>query len=94
MPTEMELTLEQTQQGVSYEVDETRSIHMLSETLSVVKHLKQSMDPVTLCTQPLPATQSRKDVGFKLTEKPLISIDFLTPSYFDIEKWHSAPASD
>ncbi|GKA38237.1 hypothetical protein Tco_0730788 [Tanacetum coccineum] len=36
MPTEMELTLEQTQQGVSYEVSKPGSIHKLSETLMVL----------------------------------------------------------
>ncbi|GJW45856.1 hypothetical protein Tco_0077502 [Tanacetum coccineum] len=55
MPTEMELTLEQTQQGVSYEV-------------SVLSDIEDSHGPSDAMHKPLPATQSRKDFVSKLTE--------------------------
>ncbi|GJS00047.1 hypothetical protein Tco_0316555 [Tanacetum coccineum] len=55
MPTEMELTLEQTQQGVSYEV-------------SVLSDIEDSHGPSDAMHNPLPATQSQKDFVSKLTE--------------------------
>ncbi|GJS94355.1 hypothetical protein Tco_0801323 [Tanacetum coccineum] len=55
MPTEMELTLEQTQQGVSYEV-------------SVLSDIEDSHGPSDAMHKPLPATQSQKDFVSKLTE--------------------------
>ncbi|GJS33001.1 hypothetical protein Tco_0531383 [Tanacetum coccineum] len=55
MPTEMELTLEQTQQGVSYEV-------------SVLSDIEDSHGPSDAKHKPLPATQSQKDFVSKLTE--------------------------
>ncbi|GKA57715.1 hypothetical protein Tco_0756903 [Tanacetum coccineum] len=55
MPTEMELTLEQTQQGVSYEV-------------SMLSDIEDSHGPSDAMHEPLPATQSRKDFISKLTE--------------------------
>ncbi|GJS86333.1 hypothetical protein Tco_0768969 [Tanacetum coccineum] len=54
MPTEMELTLEQTQQGVSYEV-------------SVLSDIEDSHGPSDAMHKPLPA-QSQKDFVSKLTE--------------------------
>ncbi|GKA01545.1 hypothetical protein Tco_0674210 [Tanacetum coccineum] len=55
MPTEIELTLEQTQQGVSYEV-------------SMLSDIEDSHGPSDAMHKPLPATQSRKDFVSKLTE--------------------------
>ncbi|GJU76917.1 hypothetical protein Tco_1273987 [Tanacetum coccineum] len=55
MPTEMELILEQTQQGVSYEV-------------SVLSDIEDSHGPSDAMHNPLPATQSQKDFVSKLTE--------------------------
>ncbi|GJW55317.1 hypothetical protein Tco_0099402 [Tanacetum coccineum] len=55
MPTEMELTLEQTQQGVSYEV-------------LVLSDIEDSHGPSDAMHNPLPATQSQKDFVSKLTE--------------------------
>ncbi|GJU67492.1 hypothetical protein Tco_1253751 [Tanacetum coccineum] len=55
MPTEMELTLEQTQQGVSYEV-------------SMLSDIEDSHGPSDAMHKPLPATQSQKDFVSKLTE--------------------------
>ncbi|GJZ08541.1 retrovirus-related pol polyprotein from transposon TNT 1-94 [Tanacetum coccineum] len=63
MPTEMELTLEQTQQGVSYEV-------------SVLSDIKDSHGPSDAMHKPLPATQSRKDFVSKLTEIHLFLLTF------------------
>ncbi|GJZ16182.1 hypothetical protein Tco_0551859 [Tanacetum coccineum] len=73
MPTEMELTLEQTQQGVSYEV-------------SVLSDIEDSHGPSDAMHKPLPATQSRKDFVSKLTEIHLFLVTFSPPSYVDIEK--------
>ncbi|GJZ37040.1 hypothetical protein Tco_0583231 [Tanacetum coccineum] len=63
MPTEMELTLEQTQQGVSYEV-------------SVLSDIEDSHGPSDAMHKPLPATQSRKDFVSKLTEIHLFLLTF------------------
>ncbi|GJU98005.1 hypothetical protein Tco_1327276 [Tanacetum coccineum] len=66
MPTEMELTLEQTQQGVSYEV-------------SVLSDIEDSHGPSDAKHKPLPATER---LCFKTHGDTLISIDFLTPNTF------------
>ncbi|GJY04566.1 hypothetical protein Tco_0370506, partial [Tanacetum coccineum] len=63
MPTEMELALEQTQQGVSYEV-------------SVLSDIEDSHGPSDAMQNPLPATQSRKDFVSKLTEIHLFLLTF------------------
>ncbi|GJU53157.1 hypothetical protein Tco_1226871 [Tanacetum coccineum] len=65
MPTEMELTLEQTQQGVSYEV-------------SVLSDIEDSHGPSDAKHKPLPATQSQKDfVSKKLRMNTSFPIDSL-----------------
>ncbi|GKC42903.1 hypothetical protein Tco_1060625 [Tanacetum coccineum] len=73
MPTEMELTLEQTQQGVSYEV-------------SVLSDIEDSHGPSDAMHNPLPATQSRKDFVSKSHGDTLISIDFLTPKHAEFDE--------
>ncbi|GJZ84561.1 putative reverse transcriptase domain-containing protein [Tanacetum coccineum] len=73
MPTEMELTLEQTQQGVSYEV-------------SVLSDIEDSHGPSDAMHNPLPATQSRKDFVSKSHGDTLISIDFLTPKHAEYDE--------
>ncbi|GJV47711.1 hypothetical protein Tco_1437923 [Tanacetum coccineum] len=73
MPTGMELSLEQTQQGVSYEV-------------SVLSDIEDSHGPSDAMHNPLPATQSRKDFVSKSHGDTLISIDFLTPTGNPVKK--------
>ncbi|GKD93994.1 hypothetical protein Tco_1373831, partial [Tanacetum coccineum] len=46
VPTEMELVLEQTQQGTSYEVSaETGSIHLLSRITKMIADIEDSPGP-------------------------------------------------
>ncbi|GKA64261.1 hypothetical protein Tco_0763867 [Tanacetum coccineum] len=83
MPTKIELTLEQSQQGVSNDVlAETGSIHNLSVFTKMNSDIEDDiMDPVMQCTT-LPSHSSfsqQKLVSF-VTEIHTTSIDFLTPS--------------
>ncbi|GJX23481.1 hypothetical protein Tco_0227926 [Tanacetum coccineum] len=69
MPTEMELTLEQTQQGVSYEVSAGHPgqlSYAVKETLSVVDIDSKSW-PVTYA-QTLPATQKHRVNSFTIED--------------------------
>ncbi|GJZ45474.1 hypothetical protein Tco_0593070 [Tanacetum coccineum] len=73
MPTEMELTLEQTQQGVSYEV---------SVSIEGVEDEKK----LTLCTNPSqPLKVGKKDFVSKLTEIHSFLLTF-SLELVDIEK--------
>ncbi|GJS69873.1 hypothetical protein Tco_0702714 [Tanacetum coccineum] len=68
MPTEMELTLEQTQQGVSYEV-------------SLLSNIEDSHGPSNAkLNPPQPLKVSQQTLVSFLTEITRISIDFLTPT--------------
>ncbi|GKC58844.1 hypothetical protein Tco_1086442 [Tanacetum coccineum] len=79
MPTEMELTLEQTQQGVSHEVSGA------VKTLSCVLTLKTVMDASDAMTQNNPSQllKSQKDLVSTTSGDTLIRFDFLTPIYCD-----------
>ncbi|GKC50918.1 hypothetical protein Tco_1073663 [Tanacetum coccineum] len=82
MPIKIELTLEQSQQGVSNDVlAETGSIHNLSVFTKMNSDIEDDiMDPVMQCTT-LPSHSSfsqQKLVSF-VTEIHTTSIDFLTP---------------
>ncbi|GJZ34834.1 hypothetical protein Tco_0580651 [Tanacetum coccineum] len=84
MPTKIELTLEQSQQGVSNDVlAETGSIHNLSDFTKMNSDTEDDiMDPVMQCTT-LPSYSSfsqQKLVSF-VTEIHTTSIDFLTPKH-------------
>ncbi|GJW61453.1 retrovirus-related pol polyprotein from transposon TNT 1-94 [Tanacetum coccineum] len=86
MPTKIELTLEQSQQGVSNDVlAETGSIHNLLVFTKMNSDIEDDiMDPVMQCTT-LPSHSSfsqQKLVSF-VTEIHTTSIDFLTPSTND-----------
>ncbi|GJV72777.1 hypothetical protein Tco_1492772 [Tanacetum coccineum] len=67
MPTEMELTLEQTQQGVSYEVSKPGQ-YICCQKHSGGQDIEDSHGPSDAMHKPLPATQSQKDFVSKLTE--------------------------
>ncbi|GKF93748.1 hypothetical protein Tco_0283448 [Tanacetum coccineum] len=60
MPTEMELTLEQTQQGVGYEVSKPGQ-YVCCQKHSVLSDIEDSHGPSDAMHNPLPATQSQKD---------------------------------
>ncbi|GJR05633.1 retrotransposon protein, putative, ty1-copia subclass [Tanacetum coccineum] len=64
MPTEMELTLEQTQQGVSYEV-------------SVLSDIEDSHGPSDAMHKPLPATQTSIALRRSYHEKHVDTIDLI-----------------
>ncbi|GJR18773.1 hypothetical protein Tco_0967300 [Tanacetum coccineum] len=83
MRTKIELTLKQTQQGVSDEVlAETGSIHMLSETPKLLYGIEDSHHGPSdaMHNPPQPLKVSQKTLVSVLMEITLISIDFLTPS--------------
>ncbi|GJS98960.1 hypothetical protein Tco_0435438 [Tanacetum coccineum] len=58
MPTEMELTLEQTQQGVSYEVSKPVKTYAVRNT-QVLSDIEDSHGPSDAMHNPLPATQRK-----------------------------------
>ncbi|GKB06970.1 hypothetical protein Tco_0835203 [Tanacetum coccineum] len=80
MPTEMELTLEQTQQGVSYEVSVNTYTVGNTKLLSDIEDSHGPSDAMHNPPQPLKVSQQTL-VSF-LTEITHISIDFLTPKRF------------
>ncbi|GJV35916.1 hypothetical protein Tco_1408393 [Tanacetum coccineum] len=82
MQTKTELTLEQTQQGVSYEVlAETGSIHMISEIPKLLSGIEDSHHGPSdvMHNPPYPLKVSQKTLVSFLTEITRISIDSLTP---------------
>ncbi|GJS04307.1 hypothetical protein Tco_0320815 [Tanacetum coccineum] len=84
MRTKTELTLEQTQQGVSDKVlAETESIHMLSETPKLLSGIEDSHHgPIDVMHNPShPLKVSQKTLVSFLIEITRISIDFLTPKH-------------
>ncbi|GJT55362.1 putative reverse transcriptase domain-containing protein [Tanacetum coccineum] len=85
MPTKIELTLEQSQQGVSNDIlAETGSIHMLSvfKKMLIADIEDDIMDPVMQCTTlPSHSSFSQKKLVSFVTEIHSTTIDFLTPSY-------------
>ncbi|GJZ02311.1 reverse transcriptase domain-containing protein [Tanacetum coccineum] len=88
MPTKIELTLEQSQQGVSNDVlAETGSIHNLSDLSKMNFDIEDDiMDPVMQCTTlPSHSSFSQKKLVSFVTEIHTTSIDFLTPSPMQIE---------
>ncbi|GJY49074.1 gag-pol polyprotein [Tanacetum coccineum] len=83
MPTKIELTLEQSQQGVSNDVlAETGSIHNLSVFTKMNSDIEDDiMDPVMQCTTlPSHSSFSQKKLVSFITEIHTTSIDFLTPN--------------
>ncbi|GJW49135.1 hypothetical protein Tco_0090486 [Tanacetum coccineum] len=82
MPTKIELTLEQSQQGVSNDVlVETGSIHNLSVFIKMNSDIEDDiMDPVMQCiTLPSHSSFSQQKLVSFVTEIHTTSIDFLTP---------------
>ncbi|GJS23923.1 hypothetical protein Tco_0452555 [Tanacetum coccineum] len=69
MPTEMELTLNKPQQGVSYEVSVCiEGVEEMKKICKVLSDIEDSHGPSDAMHKPLPATQSQKDFVSKLTE--------------------------
>ncbi|GKB80823.1 hypothetical protein Tco_0947718 [Tanacetum coccineum] len=95
MPTEMELTLEQTQQGVSYEVskpENTGSIPSAVRNTQVWSDIKRQSWISDAMHHPPPRYSSQKDFVFKTSrEIHFCSIDF-SLELVDMKRWHSAPA--
>ncbi|GKA83309.1 retrovirus-related pol polyprotein from transposon TNT 1-94 [Tanacetum coccineum] len=84
MPTKIELTLEQSQQGVSNDVlAETGSIHNLSVFTKMNSDIEDDiMDPVMQCiTLPSHSSFSQQKLVSFVTEIHTTSIDFLTPKH-------------
>ncbi|GJW41089.1 hypothetical protein Tco_0066934 [Tanacetum coccineum] len=80
--TKTELTLEQTQQGVSDEV-------LLFSGIEDGRH-----GPSDAMHNPPQPLKVRKTIVSKLMEITSISIDFLTPRLLILKMWQLAPASD
>ncbi|GKB28108.1 hypothetical protein Tco_0867509 [Tanacetum coccineum] len=101
MWTKTELTLEQTQQGVSDEVlVSIEGVEELKRKVKIKGEKKEALltlsrhGPSNAMHNPPQPLKVKKTLVSKLTEIPCISIDFLTPRLLILKRWQSALASD
>ncbi|GKC52731.1 hypothetical protein Tco_1075476 [Tanacetum coccineum] len=92
MRTKRELTLEQTQQGVSDEVLVNTYAIRNTKLLSGIEDSHHG--PSDAMDNPPQPLKVRKTLVSKLTEITYVSIDFVTPRLLILKRWQSSPASD